>query len=257
MLELNACYSLSQVPYITYDVLEEYAERLVWDFAPELLRNPGIINVEEFLEYYLGLSVAYRRICYNRKILGITAFNDGTVDIIDDETGQPDELPVTRGTVIIDPSLLLKRNEPRGRFTMVHEGGGHWLLHRKAFANDNPFGPAGIYKNQYLTAKEGRGDYLRSTKERNDIERMERQADFLAASILMPRPALRVAYREFFKYYGEKPRRIVRGTSPMDDLFAKQLPEYVAKVFNVSNKAALIRLEKLTAIVNKGWEYGY
>ena len=257
MLEIDTCYSFSQVPYITYDALENYAEKIVCDFSPELLRTPGIINVEEFLEYYLGLSVVYRRICYNRKILGITAFNDGMVDIISDETGQPDELPVTKGTVIIDPSLLQKRNEPRGRFTMVHEGGGHWLLHRKAFANDNPFGPAGIYKNQYLAAKEGRGDYLRSTKERTDIERMERQADFLAASILMPRPAMRIVYRQYFKYYGEKPRRIIRGTSPMDDLFAKQLPEYVAKTFNVSNKAALIRLEKLMAIVNKGWEYGY
>ena len=71
---------------------------------------------------------------------------------------------------------------------------------------------------------------------------MERQADFLAASILMPRPALRVAYREFFRYYNDKPRRIIRGTSPLDDCYAKQLPEYIAKLFNVSNKAALIRL---------------
>ena len=140
---------------------------------------------------------------------------------------------------------------------MAHEGGGHWLLHHKAFASDNPFGPAGIYKNQFLAAKEGRGDYIRSTKERNDIERMERQADFLAASILMPRPALRVAYRTFFRFYDEKPRRIIRGASRTDDIFAVMLPEYVAKTFNVSKKAALIRLEKLTAIVNRNWGYGF
>ena len=71
----------------------------------------------------------------------------------------------------------------------------------------------------------------------------------------MPRPALREVFREFFRFYGENPRRIIRGTSPMDDCFAKQLPEYVAKTFNVSNKAATIRLEKLTAIVDKGWGY--
>jgi hypothetical protein len=71
----------------------------------------------------------------------------------------------------------------------------------------------------------------------------------------MPRPALRNAFRDFFKFYNETPRRLIRGTSPLDDCYAKQLPEYVAKIFNVSNKAALIRLEKLTAIVNKG--YGY
>ena len=255
MIKLDTCYTLSQIPYITYDALENYAERLVYDFAPALLKNPGVISVDNFLEYYLGLTVDFRRICYNKIVLGITAFNDGMVDIIN-EQGQPDQLAVMKGTVIIDNSLTTKRNEARLRFTGMHEG-VHWMIHKEAFSENNPFGPAGIYANQFLAAKEGRGDYLRSNKERNDIERMERQADFLAAGILMPRPALREVYREYFRFYGEKPRRIIRGTSMMDDCFAKQLPEYVAKIFNVSNKAATIRLEKLTAIVNKGWGYAF
>jgi Zn-dependent peptidase ImmA (M78 family) len=86
---------------------------------------------------------------------------------------------------------------------------------------------------------------------------MERQADFLASAILMPRPALRNAFRDFFRFYGEKPHRIIRGTCPMDDGFVALLPEYIAKTFNVSKRAALIRLEKLTAIVNKSWGYGH
>jgi len=253
MLELNTSYTFSQVPYLTYEVLQEYGEAVVKDFAPECLNNPIPIDVDRFLEYYLHLNVDYRRICHNKKILGMTAFEEGTVDVVCEETGQPEEMPVTTGTVIIDTSLTTKRNEPCRRFTMMHEGGGHWLLHRKAFSGDNPFGPAGIYDNQYLAAKEGRMDYSRSRKEKTDIDRMERQADFLASVILMPRPALRVAYRNFFKFYEDKPRRIIRGTSPLDDAYAKQLPEYVAKTFNVSNRAALIRLEKLTAIVDKGW----
>jgi Zn-dependent peptidase ImmA (M78 family) len=158
------------------------------------------------------------------------------------------------GTVIIDSSLTAKRNVPRLRFTMTHEG-SHWLLHRRAFDDDNLYGPAGIYENQYLAAKEGRADYSRSQKERSDIDRMERQADFLASAILMPRPALREAFKEFFKYYGDKPRRVIRGTSIMDDCYAAQLPKYVAGIFNVSKSAALIRLEKLTAIVNGNRAY--
>jgi len=251
MLTLDTCFTLSKIPYISYDALEVYAENLVLDFAPTLLKNPGIINMDEFLEYYLNLTIDFRRICLNKTVLGITAFNDGMVDIINDD-GQPDQLFATKGTVIIDTSLTSKRNEPRLRFTGMHEG-VHWLIHREAFAEDNPFGPAGIYENQFLAAKEGRGDYTRSKKEKTDIDRMERQADFLAAGILIPRPALRVVFREFFRSNGEKPRRIIRSASQMDDAFAKQLPEYVAKIFNVSNKAATIRLEKLTAIVNNGW----
>ena len=255
MVKLETGYSFSNVPYIGYDALEEYAEKLVWDFAPERLKNPGIIDVDEFLEYYLSLNMDFRRICFNKTVLGITAFNDGVVDIINDQ-GEPDELEVLKGTVIIDTSLMPKKNEHRYRFTGMHEG-VHWMIHREAFAEDNPFGPAGTYENQFIAAKEGLGDYTRSTKEKTDIDRMERQADFLAAGILMPRPALREVYRQFFRIYQEKPRRIIRGTSPMDDIFSKQLPDYVSKIFNVSNKAATIRLEKLTAIVDRKWGYRY
>jgi hypothetical protein len=255
MLEFDTSYSFSQIPIVTYDALDDYAEKVVADFAPALLTNPGPLDVDEFLEYYLGLTVKFQRISYNKKVLGLTAFNDGTVDIIND-AGLPDMLAVKAGTVIIDTSLEAKKSEPRLRFTMMHEGGGHWLLHRRAFADDNPYGPAGIYANQYIAAKEGRGDYLRSQKERSGIERMERQADFTSAALLIPRPALREVFREFFKFYGEKPHRIIRGMNHMDDCFALQLPEYVAKIFNVSKKAATIRLEKLTAIVNRGWRYG-
>jgi Zn-dependent peptidase ImmA (M78 family) len=252
MVKLQTAYSLSQIPYLTYESLEEYAEELVRDFAPNALQNPGELDVDKFIEYYLHLSVNYRRICLNRKVMGITAFNDGTVDVMNDETGLEEKIPVKTGTVIIDPSLLTKRNIPRLRFTMLHEG-SHWLLHKKAFAKNNPFGSAGIYENQFIAAKEGRVDYSRSTKERTDIERMERQADFLASAIIMNRPALRIVYKEFFKLYNDRLHRIYRGVNELDDNYARQLPEYVAKIFGVSKRAALIRLEKLTAIVDKGW----
>jgi hypothetical protein len=39
----------------------------------------------------------------------------------------------------------------------------------------------------------------------------------------------------------------------MEDCHAKQLTERVAGVFNVSKRAELIQLEKLTAIVDRVW----
>jgi Zn-dependent peptidase ImmA (M78 family) len=249
MLELNTSYSMSQIPYITYDALEQYAEAVVGDAMPECLKTPRPVDAESFAEYYLGLTVEFRRICGDRRILGLTAFNDGIVQVADDETGTADPMAVKAGTVILDPSLSQKRNIPRLRFTIMHEA-SHWLMHRKAFSADNTFGTPGVYENQYVAAKEGRIDYSRSQKERNDSERIERQADFLAAALLMPRPAMRVAFRDYFRYFDEKPRRIVRGVSIPDDCYAKQLPEYVAGIFNVSKRAALIRLEKLNAIVD-------
>ena len=250
MIELLTGYSFSGVPYITYEALDAYAESVVADFVPELLRTPGILDVEKFLEYYLGLSIRYCRISYDRKVLGFTAFNDGLVQVINEETGLPEPIPVTKGTVIFDTSLTLERNKPRLRFTGMHEG-LHWMVHRKAFAEDNPFGRVGVYENQYLAAKEGRIDYKRHYQERTDIDRIEHQADFLASAVLMPRPALRIVCSEYFRFYGEKPHRIIKNCgNPMDDCFAVGLPEYAAGVFGVSKGAALIRLEKLGEIVD-------
>ena len=250
MIELTACYSFSGVPYVTNESLDAYAEILVADFAPALLTKPGQINAEEFIEYYLGLNTEYHRIQYDRKVLGMTAFNNGYIQVANEKTGRPEPIPVTKGTVIIDTSLTVKYNLPRLRFTTMHEG-SHWLLHRQAFDVNNPLGYVGAYENQFLAAKEGRIDYSRSQKERTDIERIERQADFLSSAILMPRPALRTAYRMFFKCHDEKPRRIFRGGgSRTDEMFAIELPKYVARLFGVSERAALIRLEKLTAIVD-------
>jgi len=252
MKDFNTSYSLSMIPYTTYDLLDDYAEELIRDFAPDALETPCTLDVDKFIEFYLCLDVNYRHLCVGNNILGITAFNDGIIEVLNDETRHAEKIPVKTGTVIINPTLLAKRNAPRLRFTMMHEG-SHWLLHRRAFAEDNLFGPAGKYENQFIAAKEGRMDYSRSKKENTDIERMERQADFLASAILMNRPALRVAFKDFFKRYDEKPRRIHRGASVTDDRLAKELPKHMATVFGVSKRAALIRLEKLTAIVDNDW----
>ncbi|MCL1873960.1 MAG: ImmA/IrrE family metallo-endopeptidase [Clostridiales bacterium] len=250
MLELRTTYTLSQVPYISYEALDQYAEDVIRDAMPKALCAPTALDVGRFIEFYLNMQVEYKRLSYDRKILGMTAFNTGIVQVFDDISSQTMPLIVQEGTVIIDPLLTEKRNIARRRFTFMHEG-AHWLIHRPAFAEDNPFGSAGVYENQYLAAKEGRIDYSRSQKERNDIERIERQADFLASALLMPKVTLRMAFREFFKYYNEKPRAIVRGKSEMDDLFSALIPEFVSGEFGVSKRAALIRLEKLGGIVGK------
>lgn len=250
MLELITSYSFSRLPYITNDALDAYAEAVIRDAIPDMLAVPAAINVEWFVEFYLGLQIEFKRLSYDREILGMTAFNAGIVQIFDESTGKTEGLPVREGTVIIDPLLTEKRNIARRRFTYMHEG-SHWLLHRKAFAEDNPFGPVGVYENQYLAAKEGRIDYSRSQKERTDSQRMERQADFLASALLMPKPTLRMAFRDFFGVYKEKPRKLIRKKDAWDDCLAVQLSEYIAGAFGVSKRAALIRLEKLGAIADK------
>ncbi len=254
MLELETGHSMSNVPNITYEALDKFAEKVAQDFMPETLQHPRPFDVRRFLESYLGLTVCFRRIDHKYFVLAISAFNEGFLQIIDEYSTRIEPMPITAGMVVIDTSLTAKRNLPRLRFASMHEG-AHWLLHKKAFSQDNPFGPAGIFDNPYFAAKSGKIDYSRSQIERTDYEQIERQADFIASALLMPRPALRIAYKNYFNQCGEKTHRIVRGAKSGDDIHAKKMPEYIANVFGVSKRAALIRLEKLDAIVDTGFGF--
>jgi len=249
MLWLECSYSFSLVPYVYNDVLDDYAVAVLRDAIPEVLDRPMPVDVEWLLDYYLHLSVEFKKLSYGKKVLGMTAFNPGYIQIIN-EDGQPDALLVDSGTIVIDSSLLRKRNEHRMRFTMMHEG-THWMIHQRAFSKENLLFENQKYENQYLAAKEGCIDYSRNQKERTDSERLERQADFFASAILIPKPTLRMAFVDFFKFYGVKPKAIVRGANAEQDAYAELLPKYISKIFNVSERAATIRLEKLNAIVDK------
>jgi Zn-dependent peptidase ImmA (M78 family) len=251
MVELITSYSFSQIPYISYEALEDYAESVIADYAPERLTDPAPIDVEDFIKNYLGLEIAFHKISYDSKVLGLTVFHDDFIHALDKRTGLTAAVPVNAGTVVIDTSLKTKRSIRRFRFTCTHEG-SHWLLHRKAFAVDNLLGVEGVFDNKSLAAKKGRNDYSRTKREKTDTDRMERQADFLAAAILMPKKALRIAYRMFFDGIGEKSRVVVRSANQDEEILAKRLTAFIADVFGVSRPAALIRLEKLHAIVDKG-----
>ena len=249
MLELNTGYSLSNIPYLTYEALDEYAVSVVNSFSPERLEVPAPFDVPGFVLIYLGLNVVRHKLCYEKQVLAFTAFDNDIVRVFDEGTSSIGIVNVSAGTIIIDKPLMERRNIRRLRFTLMHEG-SHWLLHRKAFAKGNPFGGIGAFDTEFLAAKTGRTDYSRSRIEKSDKDRIERQADFLASAILMPRPAVRTAFCEFFRDIGERPRALVRAEQK-DGSKEKQLTEYIADKFNVSKRAALIRLEKLNAIVDR------
>ena len=82
--------------------------------------------------------------------------------------------------IVIDESLDPEENpskEGRYRFTLAHEGGGHWRLHRHLFAKD----PA---QTSLFGEPTPPSVVCRSSQAKEPIEW---QADFYASCLLMPR----------------------------------------------------------------------
>src|SRR5262245_53519174 len=119
-----------QVPYLKDEVIERDAELLLVEY--ERARDVSIgppIPIEDIVEKYLRLSIEFDD---THKRFGIPRGAAGGADVLGG-------LYFDDGSIVIDESLDPEVNpniEGRYRFTLAHEGGGHWRLHRRLFAKD-------------------------------------------------------------------------------------------------------------------------
>jgi hypothetical protein len=170
------------VPFLSEREIEHAATSLLVEFGG--LRAGGTIRppvpIEKVLEKHLRLTLDFDdlhgklgipRDGEEPEVLGALWAESGEVFI--DESLDPDEHPEQEG---------------RYRFTLAHEV-GHWCLHK-----------------DYLTSPAQQGVDLfghcrpptvicRATQAK---ERIERQADLFAASLLMPEGWMRIVWRELF-----------------------------------------------------------
>jgi len=117
-----------KVPYLQEEQIERDAAALLAEFAQtrSVVITPPI-PIEDIVEKYLKLGIEFddmhRLLKYPRSDLGF----------------DPDILGAIWRRIVIDESLDPEENpskEGRYRFTLAHEGGGHWRLHRHLFAKD-------------------------------------------------------------------------------------------------------------------------
>lgn len=237
------------VPYLSKDQIESDANALLTEFARArgvMIRPP--IPVEDIIEKYLKLHIDFdnmhsllnvERSGTEPDILGAMFFEDSRIVI--DETLDPVENPASEG---------------RYRFTLAHEGGGHWRLHRDIFCrnrdqlslSDTPDSPAVVCRTSQAK------------------ERVEWQADYYASCLLMPRQLIFSAWQRQFG--GLKPFVFGKSTpmpksnsawnglrsmrAIMKDLFQdecdaqfEQVARRFNKIFGVSRDAMQFRLQGL------------
>lgn len=64
-------------PILKDTEIDDLAEMLLEDYKPQLLKEPTPINYLHFLESYLGATIEFMDIYYDKKpIWGATSFND-------------------------------------------------------------------------------------------------------------------------------------------------------------------------------------
>lgn len=236
-----------QVPYISDEAIERGAEALLAEFA--LARGVSLrapIPIEDIVEKHLKLHVEFDDL---HRALGVPRLSGTDPDIFG-------AIWLERGEIVLDESLdpeVRPSMEGRYRFTLAHEGGGHWRLHRRLVqANSGQGSLFGYARQPTVVCRSGQSK-----------QRVELQADLYASCVLMPRQLVNQAWRDRFgdNYprllrrndlivvpcdYDEATSATVRSFDQTRDnelleLFARPFAER----FLVSPIAMRIRLEKL------------
>jgi Zn-dependent peptidase ImmA (M78 family) len=246
---------MKKVPYMTPEAIEQDAAALLAEYA--LARGVVIvppIPIEDILEKHLKLRIEFDdthslfgippRLGTDPDILGAMLFDESRIVI--DESLDPEERPAIEG---------------RYRFTLAHEGGGHWRLHRRYF--NAHLGQAGLFAgptNPFVICRPSPAR-----------EPVEWQADYYASCLLMPRKLVVAAWREMFP--DGKPRVVQpdirvkhsfveieldrwkflkeeRWIEPVD-VALERVVRPLAEKFLVSPIAMRIRLENLLLLLRK------
>ncbi|MCL2775616.1 MAG: ImmA/IrrE family metallo-endopeptidase [Oscillospiraceae bacterium] len=219
--------------------IDEYAHVVLKDYKPQLLREPGAINFEHFLESYLGVTLIFRDIYYEdpeRPIFAVTAFRDGTLKVFDRKNNRIANIIVRANTVILDNIVMEPGREGLALFTGLHEG-GHILIH------------SGVYDTfrvgQVCCRRENVENNGGKWQQRTAVEWREHQADYFAAALAMPNATFMPFVNHFLRENGIWKNCIVLGYDEDMDIFAQELlPERISEVYGVSKRAASIKLKK-------------
>ena len=209
-----------KVPYLQEEQIERDAAALLSGFAQArsvIIAPP--IPIEDIVEKYLKLDIEFddmhRLLNHPRSglgldpdILGAISFDDRRIVI--DESLDPEENPSKEG---------------RYRFTLAHEGGGHWRLHRHLFAKD----PAQV---SLFNGPAPPSVVCRSSQAKEPVEW---QADFYASCLLMPRKLVMAAWDEMFP---DRKQRVLQPATPIDHPFV-EVPRFDCQIGNLGFSEAI------------------
>ena len=258
------CRHKDQTPIVSDLEIQEYAEAVLEDYKPKLLKEPGKINAVHFLESYLGATVDYQDIYYEENaspIAGAIVFNDDKVLVFDRENMCVRPIEVSAGTILIDNDTMKDGKEGFAQFTHLHEG-GHFLIHPAVYRKmDNQItlfdlgmldktGSHVVSCKRSAIAGQGEKKCRFSTQE----EFREHQANTFAAAIAMPRQTFIPYAQEMIRAAGFKDGIWVESEKELDWDDMIVLPDIVGKLaetFGVSRSAARVQLKRQNVLMTE------
>ncbi len=183
----------TRTPIIKNEEIWEYAESLIGDYKPALLKEPAPLNAAHFLESFLGATLDYQDIYFEKgesPIAGATVFNDENIRVFDRDGRCTKIIPVPAGTIIIDNSTVTSKYKGYETFTALHEG-GHFAMHGEVYRRDpnqiSLFDGLKDGTGVVCCRKDAMFGYYSENRRLTPAQNREHQANTFAAFTAMPR----------------------------------------------------------------------
>lgn len=226
-----------------FDVI---AQNVLSEYMPNVLTYPKPTNIEYLAQECFYLEIKHETIVPGGGVLGMIAFEDTEFHTIN-SYNEPKTIELDEATMLVDMSLIGSENRARKRFTEAHET-SHWICHRSYHSPTNQQYDFRVNRSLIACRADSIEQYKKKRQFYSDEYWEEWQADSLAAALLMPKNTFLEACRSELWSNG-----VTKGylTSGADKYIAGRVISEVAHVFDVSFRAAQIRMINLGLIKNE------
>ena len=83
MIDLCLRYGANGVPILSNNGIDSQAEALIADYDPSLLKTPRALDVDDFIENYIGLRLHYTYLSHKGFIWGRMVFHNTKIIVFD------------------------------------------------------------------------------------------------------------------------------------------------------------------------------
>ena len=239
------------IPVLSKQDIDNLAEQFLFEYDKTLTTIAKPIPIEDIIENYLGLEIDFKCLDKNKTILGLTAFNEGPLEVYNPALDQKEVINVSEGTIIIENQLVEDENlAGRYRFTCSHET-SHWLLHRKKFEKDK--NQMKMFEEKQVVGIKCLSRNIENIFGRNNISTdddwLEWQADSMGGAILMPKKAFTLEFIETLRRLDIRQNYIYVDSQKCNIQICNKVIAHLARKFNVSKKAVKVRLSKFNLLI--------
>lgn len=239
------------VNILSYEQIDEITKMLLIDYDKSYLKEPKLLDVEDFALNYLNASdLDYQYICSPKgegEILGATTFEKCGIKVYDKQSSSEYIQKYDKYSIILSRELVDGKRTSQHGITGFHEC-GHLYMHKGYYSCIEEQMSLDINIDKRLCNRTHIEMY-KNKKLSTPQDWIEWQATIFAVTIALNADSIAIAMDDIFK------RNFIKNNIVIEDdnmyLAYECIPKELSKIYGISKEAIIYRLRRLGYYMTK------